>query len=173
VSYLSYSENMNENLLMFLLRDHKKYMPIVEFFDNATQGLDELTQGDAELIASEVSQANGSAFCNGIRRGMTEALDADHRDFQKEKLAAILAFALKLNLDATSIQKSDIETVLKAGWSEQTVEDVVGLVAVQNLYNIIASGLGFKALPETVFAEIGKETVQKGSYAASFRAFLE
>lgn len=41
--FLNYTKDFNDNLLMLLLRDHKRYMPIVEFFDNVTQGLSELT----------------------------------------------------------------------------------------------------------------------------------
>lgn len=87
-------------------------------------------------------------------------------------MEVVLAFALKVNKNASSIRQDDIQTVLNAGWSEQTIEDVIGLVAIQNLYNIIATGLGFKGLPEAVFDEIGEGTVHDGGYAASFRGFI-
>lgn len=173
MSFLSYTKNFNNNLLMLLLRDHKRYMPIVEFFDTMTQNLSELSWADAELIASEVSKANRSEFCTGIRGGMTKALKADPSTVGNEKLAAALRFALKTNQSPDSIMQNDVDDVLNAGWSEQTVEDIVGLVAIQKLYNVIANGLGFKQLPEAAFAEIGQDTVKKGGYVASFRQFIE
>ena len=173
MSYLSYTKGFNNNLLMLLLRDHKRYLPIVEFFDNTTQGLSELSWSEAELIANEISKANRSGFCNGIRTGVIKALAVDSVELRDNRLAPIVGFALKLNRDATTIAQSDVQAILDAGWSEQTVEDVVALVAIQKLYNVIAVGLGFGALPEAAFAEIGRGTVEKGGYAASFRAFID
>ena len=139
MSFLSYTKDFNNNLLMLLLRDHKRYMPIVEFFDTMTQNLTELSWADAELIAAEVSKANRSEFCTGIRGGMTKALKANPAiegepgAVGDEKLTAVLKFALKTNQDSNAIIQSDIDDVLNAGWSEQTVEDIVGLVAIQKL----------------------------------------
>ena len=173
MSFLSYTKGFNNNLLMLLLRDHKRYMPIVEFFDTMTQNLTELSWADAERIAAEVSKANRSEFCTGIRGGMTKALEGDPGAESNEKLTAVLRFALKTNQHPDAIMQSDVDDVLNAGWSEQTVEDIVGLVAIQKLYNIIANGLGFKQLPEAVFAEIGQGTVKKGGYVASFQQFID
>jgi len=172
MAYLSYTKEFNENLLMLLLRDHKRYLPIVEFFDNVTQGLSELSWAEAELIANEISKANKSEFCNGIRGGMIQALKTDHDILKTDRLAPVLAFAHKVNLDASAVTQGDIQGMMDAGWSEQSVEDVVGLVAIQKLYNTIAAGLGFKGMPTAVFAEIGQDTVDKGGYVASFRSFI-
>ena len=173
MSYLNYTQDFNDNLLMLLLRDHKRYMPIVEFFETMTRGLSELSWSEAELIAAEVSKVNRSGFCTGIRGGMTNALKADLNALDNEKLAVALKFALNVNQHPGAITQNDIDAVLNAGWSEQTVEDIVGLVAIQTLYNTIATGLGFKELPEAVFAEIGQDTVNKGGYVASFRHYIE
>lgn len=172
MSYLSYTKEFNNNLLMLFLRDHKRYMPIVEFFDNLTRNLSELSWTEAELIASEVSKVNSSEFCNGIRAGMIGALNIDPASLKNGKLLPAITFALKVNQDASAITETDIKAVTDAAWSEQTVEDIVGLVAIQQLYNTIANGLGFKGLPSQVFAEIGKQTIDKGGYLASFEAVI-
>lgn len=171
--FLSYTQAFDDNLLMLFVRDPKRYMPIIEFFDTMTRNLSELSWADAELIAFEVSKANRSGFCTGIRGGMIRALKADPGSLNNEKLKAALKFAHKTNLDPSAIVQNDVDEVLDAGWSEQTVEDIVGLVAIQKLYNVIATGLGFKQLPEAVFAEIGQDTVNQGGYTASFRQFIE
>lgn len=173
MTYLSYTTEFQDNLLMLMLRDHKRYMPIVEFFDNVTHGLTELSWAEAELIAAQVSKANHSEFCNGMRSGMSKALQADPAILNSEKFAPLLAFAFKVNQDASTVGLHDVQTVLNVGWSEQTIEDITGLVAIQKLYNIIATGLGFKGLPEEMFTEIGRNTVSEGSYSASFRSIID
>jgi len=173
MSFLSYTQDYNDNLLMLLLRDHQRYLPIVEFFDTMTRNLSELSWAEAEHIATEVSKANASEFCTGIRGGMSKALEAGRAAVINNKQQAAISFALKVNQQPAEIMKVDIDEMLNAGWSEQTVEDIVGLVAIQKLYNIIATGLGFKQLPEAAFAEIGQDTVNKGGYVKSFRQFIE
>ncbi len=172
MSYLSYTRE-SDNFMEVLLRDPKRYLPIVEFVDNVTQGLSELGWAECELIMAEVSRVNRSAFCLGIRQGVTQALKADESSLRRDRLAPVLAFALKVNRDASMITQRDVQDVLDAGWGEQTVEDVVGLVAIQRLYNMIATGLGFRALPEAVFAEMGEATVEQRGYLPTFRAFME
>jgi hypothetical protein len=46
-------------------------------------------------------------------------------------------------------------------------------VAIQKLYNIIGTSLGFKKMPEAIFSEIGLDTVKRGGYVESFRQFVE
>jgi len=173
MAFLSYTQDLNNNLLMLLLRDHKRYMPIVEFFDNMTQKLSELTWGEAELIAFEISKENQSIFCSGIRKGMLDALDQDVSIINNEKFLVALDFAHKVNKAPKLITQKEVNQVLEAGWSEQTVEDIVGLVAIQNVYNTIATSLGFKEMPQAAFSEIGLGTVQRGGYESSFTQFIE
>jgi alkylhydroperoxidase family enzyme len=172
MSFLSYTHNFNNNLFMLFLRNPERYVPIVDFFGNMTENLSELKWSEAELIAAEASNVNDSSFCTGIRKGMTDALQAKPEALVNDKLAAALDFALKVNAHDGSITKEDVDAVLEAGWSEQTVEDLVGLVAVQKLYNILANGLGFKELPPAVFAEIGRGTVDNGGYGVAFRGMI-
>ncbi len=170
--FLSYTQDFNDNLLMLLLRDSDRYFPIIEFFDTLTRDLSELSWAEAELIALEVSQTNGSTFCSGIREGMIKALADRPQHPGDDKLAAAIDFAHKVNRDPAALTQADVDRVLHAGWHEQTVEDIVGLVAIQRLYNTLASGLGFKALPAAAFAEIGRDTLEKGGYTASFQHFI-
>ena len=171
--FLSYTQTFDNNLLLLLLRDNKRYRPIVEFFDNMTQNLSEVSWAEAELIAAEISKANRSEFCNGIRGGVSRALSAEPSMLLSDKLSTLLRFTLKVNLDPGLIKQADIDKVLSKGWSEQTVEDVVGLVAIQALYNTIATGLGFASLPEETFDQIAQDTINSGGYLAAFNRFVE
>lgn len=172
MSFLSYTQKFGDNLLAFLVSDHERYRPIVEFFDTMTKDLNELSWAEAELVASEISKANQSKFCTGIRRGMMNALDATPTDSVNDRFESALSFALKLNRDPNSITQDEVDELLDAGWKEETVEDIVGLVAIQRLYNTIGIGLGFDDLPAPAFEEIGEDTVHKGGYLASFQSFI-
>lgn len=167
--FLSYTKGFG-NFMEVLLRDHRRYLPIVEFLDKVTQDLSELTWSECELIFTEISRANGAEFCAGIHAGVSKALNDSLP--RKDKLQAILVFARKLNMAANSITDSDVQTIRDAGWSEQTVEDVVGLVAIINVYTILDNGLGFGAVPNKVFEEMGRATVQLKGYAPVFRSFI-
>ena len=172
MSFLSYTQQMDDNLIAFLVSDHERYRPVVEFFDTMTRDLNELSWAEAELIAAEVSRTNGSRFCSGIRGGMMAALPGARSDPVEGKLQALLEFARKVNRASTSVTQDDIDKLLSEGWREKTVEDVVGLVAIQQLYNTLATGLGFNNFPASGFEQIGRDTVDAGGYLASFRSFV-
>ncbi len=112
-----------------------------------------------------------SGCCAGIRTGMVKAL-ADKADrTASEKLAPVIVFARRLNDDSSTVTQSDIATVRSAGWNDQTIEDVVGLVASLKVYSILANGLGFEALSDATFAEMGAATVNMNGYTPLFSAF--
>ena len=63
----------------------------------------------AELIANEISKANNSEFCNGIRGGMIQALKANHDLLETDRLALVLDFAHKVNQGASAITQQDAQ----------------------------------------------------------------
>ena len=84
-----------------------------------------------------MSKVNGSAFCSGIRTGVIDSITQGVDDLRYSRLSVLLEFALKVNDVNVTIEQNDIQIVLDANWSEQTIEDVVGLVAIQKLYSTI------------------------------------
>ena len=171
MGYLSYTKDYG-NFMELLLRDHERYMPIVEFVDNVTQNLTELSWEECELIFIDISRINGSGFCTGIHSGVANALNNIANPVNNKKLNILIKLARKFNDNAQKIDESDIQTVRDAGWSEQTIEDVAGLVAIINVYNILANGLGFKALPAEAFDEMGIATIQQG-YKKMFSHYID
>lgn len=172
MTHLTHTKHM-DNFLEALLRDHQRYLPIVEFLDKVIQSASELSWSECERIGLELGKQNRSEFCAGIRAGMIKALGTDKDAPDDDKLRPILAFARKLNQDSSTVTEGDIQTIRDAGWNDQTVEDVTGLVAILKVYSILANGLGFKALPEAAFAEMGAATVQMDGYTPVFRSFIE
>lgn len=170
--YLFQHKDM-ENFLESLLRDHKRYLPIVEMLDTIIQNASELSWIDCERIGFELGRQNGSEFCAGIRSGMMNALDADKVTTGDDRFRSLLAFARKLNNDSSTINEVDIQAIRDAGWNDQTIEDVAGLVAILKVYSMLANGFGFGELPESTFAELGAATVQMNGYTAVFQSYID
>jgi len=161
-----------DNFMVSLIRDHQRYLPIVEYLDKVIQGASELTWDECERIGLELGGQNGSGFCAGIRAGLIGVLQ-DEPENPKRDITALLTFARKLNEASSTITKQDISVVRDAGWNDQTVEDVIGLVSVLKIYSILANGFGFDALPAQTFAEMGQATVKMDGYTPMFKSFLE
>lgn len=173
MAYLKQTEKTN-NFLEVLVRDHRRYMPIMEYLDNLTQQESELTWQERELIALEVSRANGAEFCVGIHSGVLRAFEYHEIGIREDAMQPVLVFVNKLVKASRHITKEDVEAVKKGGWSDQTVEDIIGLVSAITIYDILANGFGFKAsLPEEVFEEMGKGTIAAGGFVAQFQSFIE
>ncbi len=170
--YLKQTQN-TDNFLEVLVRDHKRYMPIMQFLDNLTLQDSELTWKERELISLETSKTNGAEFCVGIHNGLLKALDDRKDEIRHQKMDPILQFVRKLAKDSSTITREDIAGITAAGWNDQTVEDVIGLVGAITVYDVLANGFGFKSsLPEHVFEEMGKGTVKEGGFVAQFQSFI-
>lgn len=163
-----------ENFLEVLVRDPKRYLPIMRYLDNLTQQESELTWKERELIALEVSRANGAQFCEAIHKGVLNSFDKSHIQIRQERIEPILGFVRKLSVNSKDISEDDINSLRAKGWNDQTIEDVIGLTSAITVYDILANGFGFKAsLPEPVFEKMGKGTIEAGGFEAQFNSFIQ
>ncbi len=158
--------------MISLIRDHQRYLPIVEYLDKIIQGASELTWDECERIGFELGKQNGSEFCANIRAGLIGALPVESEN-PKRDIIALLTFARKVNEASNTIDKQDVSAVRDGGWNDQTIEDVIGLVSVFKVYSILANGFGFDALPAQAFAEMGQATVEMNGYTPMFKSFIE
>ncbi len=76
-------------------------------------------------------------------------------------------------LSPGAVKEKHIAALRQAGWNDQTIDDVVGWVAIMQFYSTVDQGLGFGGLPQAVFDEIGAGTVQGKGYVASFQYAVE
>jgi len=159
-----------DNFLVSLVMDHERYMPLVQIMDNIIDGAAELSWKQLEVLGLEVSDAMGSHFCSGVRQGMINALDA--ADGEAKNLEVLQAFASKLTQNPSLVNQDDIEGIRSNGWSDQTIEDVVGWVSVMKAYATLDQGLGFGGMPQEVFDEMGQGTVGSKGYVAIFNHFV-
>jgi uncharacterized peroxidase-related enzyme len=173
MAYLEQTKN-TENFLEVLVRDPKRYLPIMRYLDNLTQQESELTWKERELISLEVSKSNGAEFCAAIHKGVLNSFDESHLQVRQERIEPVLKFVRKLSTDSKNVSENDINGLRAKGWNDQTIEDVIGLTSAITVYDILANGFGFKAtLPETVFEEMGKGTIDAGGFEAQFNSFIQ
>lgn len=173
MAYLEQTKQ-TQNFLEVLVRDHKRYMPIMTYLDNLTQQESELTWEERELISLEISNANGAQFCAAIHNGLINAFDDADKNIRRDKMEPVLAFTRQLVTDSKSTTQEDIDSIRSEGWSDQTIEDIIGLVSAITVYDILANGFGFKAgLPDEVFEQMGKGTIEAGGFEAQFSSFIQ
>lgn len=172
MAYL-HQHKMTVNYLEALVLQHERYGFVVSMLDKIINDLHELNWQQAEALGFELGLQNGSEFCSGIRAGMLKALGAHNHQFQDEKGQILLSFAKKVNGETGQVHERDIEAMRHVGWSDQTVEDVIGLVVVFKTFSILANGFGYHALKEEVFEEMGKGTVHMKGYLPVFQSFVE
>lgn len=71
-----------------------------------------------------------------------------------------------------NISIDDIEAARRAGWSDQTIEDVIAWACMLQVYSNLDLALGFKRLPESAMNEIAVGTVEASGYLPAFGYFV-
>jgi len=182
MSYLSYTRDYT-GPDQVILRTPERYMPLVAFLEQTSRQPSELTLAERELLASFVSALNASPFCVGIHNGVAHAFSspgidetalttplADHAI--AEKLAPVFAMVELLVKTPKDFCQADVDKLIAAGWAEQTVEDIIGLVASVTVYNILSVGFGFKTAPSGYFVGLG-QAVKEHGYQNLFQSMLD
>jgi len=156
-----------------ILRKRNRYKHMDAFTQNVLRGPSELSVQEREIIATLVSALNACQYCTGVHRevallfGMDEGLIQallDNIDTApvSDKFKPILRYVKKVTLTPAKAVQSDVDAILQAGWSEQTVEDTVAITALFNYYNRLMDGLGIKGDPK-IF-QVGAGFLSKRGY---------
>ncbi|MCA0236287.1 MAG: peroxidase-related enzyme [Bacteroidetes bacterium] len=138
-----------------ILRTRSRYKHMDAFTQHVLRGPSELSPKEREIMATFVSALNACQYCTGVHRevsllfGMDEGLVQallDNIDTAPvaDKLKPVLHYVKKVTLTPSKAVQADVDAILKAGWSEQTVEDTVAVAALFNYYNRLMDGLGIK-----------------------------
>ena len=162
---------MDEHNATEAMRDPERYRPIVEFLDRIIQGSAQLTWRELEIIGLVVANLIGSDFCSDLRHGMIETLPASQ--VRERSLDDLTAFAGAIVQNPRRIDASQIEQLRSLGWTDQTIEDVIGWVCILQMYSVMDHAFGFDGLPREVFTEIAEGTVHGAGYLPSFEYFLD
>lgn len=107
-----------------------------------------------EMIATYISRQNACSYCadshgallelQGGSREMICALRDDGLNAQLFTGAelALLKFAGKVNANSSAVTRADVETAMRAGWTEAQVAEAVHIAALFAAFNRIANGFG-------------------------------
>jgi len=133
-----------------MLRGPKRYLPLMQLSADLMNGESELSRPQRETIARTVSETNACQYCVGVHSAVIEELDTamasdgDDPLVETRRLQPILSYAEKLSRTPAQMEQADVDAILSAGWSEQTVEDVINIVSLFNQLNRILEGIGIK-----------------------------
>lgn len=171
MSHLSYSKDF-QGVADVFLRDPSRYTPLLQFIEAVMAGPSALSTAEREMIAAHVSKLNGCDFCLGAHIWTLVALDIDFHtisaieagpetDGVDEKLRPILRFATKLTQTPEEVRQTDIDALRTAGWSDQSVEDAINVIALFNYVNRLVDAFGIKG-DEPYFKHIGSILATQG-----------
>lgn len=168
MSFLSYSSNF-QSVVDIFMRDPTRYLPFTQLLAASMDGESELSKDEREIIAIYVSKLNNCHYCVGSHKAVLVALGlnpetiaaAEAGSVSDARMAPVLAFATKLTRDPGSVVEADVDAMRDAGWSEQAVEDVIGVASVFAFLNRLVDGFGVKGSTEG-FSQSGEMIAKYG-----------
>ena len=168
MSFLSYSTKYRGVVDIFM-RDPSRYLPFTQLLAGTMNGKSELSIPQREMIALHVSKLNDCHYCVGSHRAVLEGLGVDEATIgavevgasADARMSAVLAFAAKLTRNPGAVGQADVDSLRQAGWSDQTVEDVIGVVSLFAFLNRLVDGFGVKGSAEG-FAQAGGMIAEHG-----------
>ncbi len=116
------------------------YQTVAEIFDNKTN----LSPTERQIIAMTNNRLNGCTYCMAAHTSIMQGLKVDEdvitalregTPIADPKLEALRVYAEKVNLSRGWPDESDIEALLAAGYTKQTVFDVIVGTAYKVLSN--------------------------------------
>lgn len=113
-----------------------------------------LTRAEREMVATEVSRANGCAYClTHHNRGLERLLPADRHDVaaqlkegRLERLTdrekALVLYARKLTTTPQQMTENDVKALRDVGLDDRAILDLAQCIGYFNYVNRIVTGLG-------------------------------
>jgi len=84
-----------------------------------------------------------------------------------EKEKALFRYLRKVNHEPASIQRSDLDGLREAGWSDDAIYDAVTVCALFNFYNRWCDAMGARDMPAAAFEMSGRRMAEHGYLPAA------
>lgn len=133
------------------------------------------SKGERETVAGYVSYLNNCIFCSEShgavadyhekKPGFSKAVWQDMEQAPlSERLKALLRIAAKVQKDARSVSKSDVDAAIKVGSTERDIHDAVLIASAFCMFNRYVDGLGTKApaRDSPAYSAMGEMLATKG-----------
>ncbi|GLK53931.1 MULTISPECIES: carboxymuconolactone decarboxylase family protein [Alphaproteobacteria] len=141
------------------VRFRRGVAPLLALHDELLRSPSELSVAERELIAAYVSGLNACAFCVGAHTLMARAFGIEDSVFSAlledpdtapipDKLRPVFHLARALTSSPGRGPARECHAVLDAGWSEQSLFEIISIVALYNYMNRIVDGAGILPGPE-------------------------
>ncbi|MFF4082550.1 carboxymuconolactone decarboxylase family protein [Streptomyces sp. NPDC001777] len=112
-------------------------------------GRAKLDRGISERISIAVQALQGCGLCLDAHVGAARAMGVDEEEIERARtgtsadpaIAAIIALALRVHREPTSITDEQVDALREHGYSDRAIADVVGVVALNVLtgaFNLLA-----------------------------------
>jgi len=152
----------------------ERFGSFLNLAESLLRGASELSVAERELVFAYVSALNSCSYCFGAHKAVAQAFDIDEGLLDKlveedkpaaadEKLQPCLSLAKKATTEAYRIERSDIDAIVDAGWSEETAHDVISIAAIASFSNILVDGHGVTGSPAH-FQQVAEALGPGGSY---------
>ncbi len=79
-----------------------------------------------------------------------------------DKEKALFRFLHRVNLGAARVERSDVEALHAAGWSDDAIYDAVTVCALFNFYNRWCDAMGVRGMPAEAFEASGARLAADG-----------
>ncbi len=133
------------------------------------------SKGERETVAGYVSYLNNCIFCSEShgavadfhekKPGLSKSVWKNMEDAPiSDRLKALLRIAGKVQKDARSVNKKDVEAAIALGSTERDVHDAVLIASAFCMFNRYVDGLGTIAPPRDspAYAKMGEMLATKG-----------
>ena len=170
MSFLIYSKYF-QGVADILLRDPVRYLPFAQLLDTVMSCESDLSQAQREMTALYSSRLNHCTYCVDSHACVLASLGEDDilvsalanssTEPADDSMKAVLVFAGKLTLEPGGVRETDIEAVRSAGWSDQAIEDIIGVVATFAFLNRLVDGFGIEGTADH-FSQVCGMVSQRG-----------
>jgi uncharacterized peroxidase-related enzyme len=136
------------------------------------RGPSDWTVGERELLATYVSAKNRCRFCTGAHAAVAgraigegvvaEVLANGDSPSLSPKARAVLPFVAKLTAEPEKVALADLETLRRAGVSDDGILDAAYVVMLFCMYNRIVDAVGCEPLDPKQLVVASKMLLEKG-----------
>jgi uncharacterized peroxidase-related enzyme len=137
------------------------------------RGKSNFTHAQKELFAAYVSGLNACSFCYGSHVAVAENFGVSPKTVEAllEDIASapididekpLFNYLKKLTLSASKLTQKDADEVIKAGWLEEDLQEVILIGCLFNFYNRLLDGHGVKG--NRAIYHFGADHLHKNGY---------